>query len=167
MWIDIRGPIVANTAYCGGKLVAKDVAITLPEVSFKTSTFPAMGDVEMAVPGNINAMELSITKIGVDMGLSTIVKLESKIIEVRFVHDVKKADGTTKVEGCKAFLRSSPKGIPGIGLAIGSNTENEITAGVTRYQLYAGGEELWLIDQLNSIMRIGGTDYMKSINSLL
>lgn len=167
MWIDIRGPIVADTVYIDGKLVAKDVAISLPEVSFKTSTFAAMGDVEMAVPGNINAMEASITKIGVDMGLSNIVKMESKVVEARFVHDVKKADGTTKVEGCKAFMRSSPKGIPGIGLEVGSNSENEISMGVTRYQLFAGGEELWLIDQLNSIMRIAGKDYMKSINSLL
>ena len=113
MWIDIRGPIVADTVYVDGKLVAKDVAFTLPEVSPKTSTFAAMGDVEMPVPGNINAMEATITKIGVDKGLGSMVKLQSKILEIRFVHDVKKGDGTTKVEGCKAFMRCTPRGSPG------------------------------------------------------
>ena len=167
MWIDIRGPIVADTVYVDGKLVAKDVAFTLPEVSPKTSTFAAMGDVEMPVPGNINAMEATITKIGVDKGLGSMVKLQSKILEIRFVHDVKKGDGTTKVEGCKAFMRCTPKGIPGISGTIGSNSENEVAVGVTRYQLFAGGEELWLIAQLNGIMRIDGVDYMKPINSLL
>lgn len=166
-WIDIRGPIVGDTAYVDGVLVAKDVTIALPSVDFKTSTFAAMGDVEMPIPGQISPMEVSITKIGVDEGLGRIVKVESKTIEIRFVHDVKKSDGTTRVEGCKAFLRCTPKGIPSISIAPGNNTENEIAAGCTRYQLFVGGEELWLIDQLSSILRIAGKDYMKSINSLL
>lgn len=166
-WIDIKGPIVANTAYWNGKLVAKDVAITLPAVNYKTSTFAAMGDVEMPIPGQIEAMEATISKIGVDHGLTACIGLESGTLEVRFVQDVKRSDGTTKVEGCKAFLRCTPKGIPELGVEPGESTEAGLSFGATRYQLMVGGEEQWLIDQLNSILRIGGKDYAKSINSLL
>lgn len=167
MWLDIKGPVVADTVYDSGKLVARDVAFTLPAVTFKTSTFPGMGEVELPIPGQIEAMEAAITKIGLDLGLSKLVMLESKILELRFVQDVKKADGSTKVEGCKAFLRCSSKGIPEIGVELGENIEGELTYGVTRYQLIVGGEEYWLIDKLSRILRIHGKDYAKAINSLL
>lgn len=167
MWLDIKGPIVANTAYCDGKLVARDVALTLPAVTLKTSTFPGMGEIELPIPGQTEAMEAAITKIGIDEGLNALTAFESKMLEFRFVQDVKKGDGTTKVEGCKAFLRCTPKGIPELGIEPGENTEGEITLAVTRYQLFVGGDEYWLIDKLSRILRVHGKDYAKAINSLL
>ena len=43
MWLDLKGPILANTAYDAGKLVAKDVTISLPSVNLVTADFRAMG----------------------------------------------------------------------------------------------------------------------------
>lgn len=166
-WIDIKGPVVGCTVYDEGKLVAKDVTINLPAVTHVTADFKAMGTVSKPIPGQIEAMETSIAKIGTDYGLRNLVKLKAKTLEVRFVHDVQKADGTSEVEGCKAFLRVTPKGIPGISIEPGSAAENELTFATTRYQLFVGGDEYWLIDQLNQIMRIGGEDYCKEIRSLL
>ena len=48
-----------------------------------------------------------------------------------------------------------------------NTSENEATFAVSRYQLYVGGAEYWLIDQLNTILRVGGVDYAKDIRSLL
>jgi len=167
LWLDLKGPILADTVYVDGKLVAKDVTVTLPGVTPVTADFRAMGTMTMPILGQIEAMEAAITKIGVDLGLRTLVKLESKTIEFRWAQDVKTSDGSTKTEGCKAFIRAMPKTIPGLSVDPGSASENELTFAVSRYQLFVDGAEFWLIDQLNQIMRIDGVDYCKTIRSLL
>ena len=166
-WLDLKGPILADTVYVDGKLVAKDVTVTLPGVTPVTADFRAMGTMNMPILGQIEAMEAAITKIGIDLGLRTLVKLESKTIEFRWAQDVKTSDGSTKTEGCKAFIRAMPKTIPGLSVDPGSASENELTFAVSRYQLFVDGAEFWLIDQLNQIMRIDGVDYCKTIRSLL
>lgn len=167
LWLDLKGPILANTVYDGGKLVAKDVTITLPGVTPVTADFKAMGTLTLPVLGQIESMEASITKVGLDLGLLKLVKFESKTLEFRWAQDVKKSDGSTAVEGCKAFLRSVPKTIPGPSVDPGSTVEGEIAFAVSRYQLFVAGVEYWLIDQLSPIMRIDGKDYYKDIRSLL
>ena len=166
-WLDLQGPILADTVYVDGKLVAKDVTVTLPGVTPVTADFRAMGTMTMPILGQIEAMEAAITKIGIDLGLRTLVKLESKTIEFRWAQDVKTSDGSTKTEGCKAFIRAMPKTIPGLSVDPGAASENELTFAVSRYQLFVDGAEFWLIDQLNQIMRIDGVDYCKTIRSLL
>lgn len=167
MWLDLKGPILANTVYDGGKLVAKDVTVTLPSVTPVTADFKAMGTLTMPMLGQIEAMEASITKVGIDLGLRSLVMLEAKTLEFRWVQDVKTSDGSTLTEGCKAFLRATPKTIPGLSIDPGNASENELTFAVSRYQVFVAGAEYWLIDQLNQIMRIGGVDYCKNIRSLL
>ena len=166
-WIDLNGPVLADTVYDAGKLVAKDVTVTLPGVTPVTADFRAMGTMTMPILGQIEAMEAAITKIGIDLGLRALVKLESKTIEFRWAQDVKTSDGSTKTEGCKAFIRAMPKTIPGLSVDPGAASENELTFAVSRYQLFVDGAEFWLIDQLNQIMRIDGVDYCKTIRSLL
>lgn len=126
-----------------------------------------MGTMSLPVVGQLESMEVSITKIGTDLGLGKMLRFKSTLFECRWSQSVVAADGTTKNEGCKAFIRGVPKAIPGIGVEPGKISENDITAEVTRYQLYVGGEELWLIDRLAQIMRIDGTDYYDEILSLL
>ena len=167
LWLDLKGPILADTVYVDGVLSAKDVTITLPAVTLVTADFKAMGTYTAPLTGQIEAMEASITKIGVDYGLRNIVKLQSKTLEVRWAQDVKYADGSSKTEGCKAFLRSVPKLIPGLSVDPGNLSENEITLAVSRYQLFVAGNEFWLIDQLNTIMRVDGVDYVKDLRSVL
>ena len=114
LWLDLKGPILADTVYVDGVLAAKDVTIALPPVNLVTADFKAMGTYTAPLLGQIEAMEASITKIGIDLGLRSLVKLTSKTIEIRWAQDVKLSDGSTKTEGCKAFLRCVSKGIPGL-----------------------------------------------------
>ena len=167
LWLDLKGPILADTVYVDGVLSAKDVTITLPAVTLVTADFKAMGTYTAPLTGQIEAMDASITKIGVDYGLRNIVKLQSKTLEVRWAQDVKYADGSSKTEGCKAFMRCVPKLIPGLSVDPGNLSENEITLAVSRYQLFVAGNEFWLIDQLNTIMRVDGVDYVKDLRSVL
>ena len=77
------------------------------------------------------------------------------------------ADGTSKPEGCKAFLSGTIGTIPGISVEPGSASENEISITVTRFQLYINGEEALCIDRLNGICRINGVDYYSDVAALL
>lgn len=164
---DIKNAVVADTCYCDNKLVARDVSVTLPAVTFLTSEVNAMGTMSVVLAGLIEDMELAITKIGIDLGLGKMVTPTKHNFEFRWAQNVLKANGSSVPEGCKAFITGVPKGIPGIGLEIGSASENEITAGVSRYQLYCGGKELFCIDRLSQICRINGKDYYKDISSIL
>ena len=167
LWLDLKGPILADTVYIGGTLVAKDVTIALPAVTPVTADFKAMGTYTAPILGQIEAMEATVNKVGTDMGLRSMASLDSRTLEFRWVQDVKKADGSTKTVGCKAFLRVVTKTIPGLSVDPGSQSENELGYAVSRYQLFVDGTEYWLIDQLNQILRVGGKDYYKQIRSLL
>ena len=167
MWLDIKSANVADTAYIGDKLVAKDVSFTLPAVALQTAEVKAMGTMTVPIPGLIEDMELAITKIGIDIGLGRLSRLESRTIEFRWVQNVVRSDGSTGPEGCKAFVRCAPKSLPGIGVEIGSASENELTFSVTRLQIYCGGREYLLVDRTAGRLRVDGVDYMKPINNLL
>ena len=100
-WLDIKGPVVADTVYADSTLVAKDVAFTLPGIEFLTADVQAMGNMTVPLIGLLENMELSITKIGVDNGLRRMNRLEKQSFEFRWVQNVVKSDGSTATEGCR------------------------------------------------------------------
>lgn len=166
-FVPISGPVLADTVYCDNKLTARDVAITLPEVVPMTVDLPAMGTFTMPVWQMLEHMEAAITKIGVDSGFRSMIKPDMKPFECRWVQTVTDANGNTKNVGCKAFLRGIPNKIPGVSVAVGSPNEGEITIALTRYALFVDGVEVFLIDRLSNIVRIGGKDYAADISSML
>ena len=78
LWLDLKGPILADTVYIGGTLVAKDVTISLPAVTPVTADFKAMGTYTAPILGQIEAMEASITKIGIDLGLRNMINSRAR-----------------------------------------------------------------------------------------
>ena len=166
-WQDMKNAVLADTCYCDNQLAAKDVSVNLPAINFLTTEVKAMGTMDVVLAGIIEAMEATITKIGIDVGLVRMSTPTKHSYEFRWAQNVLKADGTTAPEGCKAFITGVPKGVPAASLEIGSNTESEITIGCSRYQLFCGGKEILCVDRLSQICRINGTDYYKSIASLL
>lgn len=166
-WVDIKGPVVADTVYVDGNLVAKDVSFTLPGLEFMSADVQAMGNMSVPLIGLLENMQLTISKIGVDMGLSRMIRLKKQTIECRWVQNVVNSDGSTGVEGCKAFVRTMPGSTPEIGVEVGSAPELENTYNVTRMQVYADGVEVMCVDRLSQILRVDGVDYMSPINNLL
>jgi phage tail tube protein FII len=167
MFVNICGPVVADTAYCEGKLVARDVSLSLPEVNPTTADLPVMGTLSMPIWQLIENMEAAITKIGVDLGLRALIKPDMKPLEYRWAQTVTDANGITRNAGCKAFLRGIPLKIPGIGIEVGSASEGEVTFSLTRYNLFVDGQEMFLIDRLAGIVRIDGKDYAGDLKSML
>ena len=163
-----RGAIEATTVYCNDVLVCVNSSMTLPSITFLTADLQAMGTMTLPLIASIEDMETSITKVGIDKNLTLLTSPGDKRLEYRWVQDVVQADGTIKPEGCKAFFKIMPKTlVPGATLEVGSATENDLTFSVTRYQLFAGGKELVLVDRLNQILRVNGVDYYKKLDSML
>ena len=165
-FVNICGPVIGTTAYSDGKLVARDTAITLPEVTPLTADLQAMGTFSLPIWQLLEHMETAITKIGVDMGLRALIKPDMKPLEFRWVQTVTNANGVTKNVGCKAFIKGIPNKIPGIGVTVGEASENECTIATTRYNLFVDGQEVFLIDRMAGIVRIAGKNY-SDMNSLL
>ena len=166
-FIPFNGPVVANTAYVDNTLVARDVAITLPEVTPQSTDVQAMGTLSLPIWQLIENMEAAITKIGLDMGLRSMLRPEPLALETRWVQTVTDAGGSTKEVGCKAFMRGIPNKIPSMSDTVGETSENEVTMTLTRYQLFVDGQEMFLIDRLTGIVRIAGKDYAGALNNLL
>lgn len=167
VFMNINGPIVADTVYVDNKLVAKDVEFTLPEVAFVAAEVEAMGTLSLPIMQRLDNMETTISKIGLDLGFKAMLKPESKRIEFRFPQEVLDQNGKTKIVACKAFITCMNSKIPGIGVVPGEASTNEVTQTVTRYQLFVNGGEYLLIDRLAGIVRIDGTDYAAGVQSML
>ena len=166
-FIAISGPIVADTVYVDNSLVARDVSATLPEVTPTTVDVQALGTMSLPVWQLIENLEMAITKIGIDMGLRSMIQPKPLGLELRGVQTVTDAGGNTSNQGIKASCRGIPNKIPEIGFEIGSAPESECTFMLTRYQLIVDGAEMFLIDRLAGILRIAGVDYAAALNNLL
>lgn len=167
-WVNKRGPIEANTIYSDGVLVATDTTVTLPEVTFMTADVKAMGDMSIPLSNAIEDMEMTITKVGVDKNMTRLTAPGKKAVEIRWVQDLIKSDGTTAKEGCKAFLNAAPVTLaPGASLEIGSASEGDLTYKVFRYRVVVDGEEILLVDRLAHIVRVNGRDYSRDYDRLL
>lgn len=166
MFVPICGPFSADTVYCDGDLQAKDVAVTLPEVTAVTYEIQAMGTMTKPDWSRIEHMETAITRIGVDRGLASMSKPGKRELEFRGVQQVTDANGNNKNVGVKAFITGESTKIPGIGVAIGDPSENDLLYATSRYQLFVDGVEMWCIDRYAGICRIDGVDYA-NYNNLL
>lgn len=167
--LDYCGPVLATTCYVNGVLVARDMQMTLPEVTYETADMNASGTVSLPVPSRTDDMEFSITKIGEDLGLLALFAASDGAItiEARWTKDVVDRLGNSRVEAGRAFIRGIPKSFPGIELEAGESSENELTFACLRYQLYINGVEYCCVDKLNHIVRVRGKDFYAKINPLL
>lgn len=164
--IDLNGPILADKVLVDNDVVAEDVTFTLPDVSYLKGDYKAMGNLSLPIP-LVEAMEASITKIGLNKKLGKMQKLEPISIEFRAAQNDVKVDGTNQQTGIKAFIKGVPNKIAGGSLEPGSSWSGEITISVLRYQLFVAGEEQTLIDPLKGILKIDGVDYGQSVKNLL
>jgi phage tail tube protein FII len=164
--LEKMGAVLASKVLCDNTVVAEDVNLTLPDITFTTVEVNGLGKVN--VPTCLTeAMQSTVSAVGMDKGFFNMLGLKSKTFEYRFVKNLLDTSGDTGVRGYKAFLKGIPSNIPGGSVEPGSSWSGDVTFEVTRYQLYADGVEKILIDKLKSICKINGVDYAKDINSLL
>ena len=157
-FMDIVGPVISDTFYVENQLAAKDVTITLPEVTPLTADLQAAGTLTMPVWQLLDNMTMTITKIGVDMGLRRMITPQPTSMESRWVQTVTDANGATKNVGCKAFVRGVPTSIPGISLTPGEAGENECSITVWNYRLVVDGIDYINVGRFSNKLVIAGVD---------
>jgi P2 family phage contractile tail tube protein len=173
LWLDQNLTVNANSVYAnsiGGKqeMVGKNVEVSLPEVKSKTVDAEAMGTLTVPVIGQLENMEMSIHHIGADHGLSKMLAQETMELEIRWIDQVMKDNGTQVTVGCKAFITANPQvAVPQISVKPGEAIDVEVTYTVTAYKLVRDGEVLWDINRLAGKYIIGGKDYYADITSML
>lgn len=156
---NITGAVAGCTVYSGGEIVGRDVAVTLPEVAAQTADLALMGTYTKPLWALIEHMEAEFTKIGVDKGLGKLISPGLKTLEIRWAQSGISTSGKNKTTGCKAFLTGECSKIPGISLEVGSPVELPAAFGLTRYNLFADGKEILLIDRIAGKVRINGKEY--------
>lgn len=166
-FVPISGAVIGTTAYVGGKLVARDCAITLPDVSPMTATLPLMGEMEFPLWPLISNMQATVSKVGIDVLSATMIAPDLTPIEFRWVQQVMKVDGTTAQVGCKAFMNGLTASIPGGSAEVGSPIESDHTLNLMRYRLVIDGREVVLIDRTAGKVVINGKDYTRGVNTML
>lgn len=166
MTLEKMGAVLATKVLCNNITVAEDVTLSLPDITFVTVEQNGLG--KITIPTCLTeAMQSTVTSVGMDKGFFNMLGLSSKTFEYRFVKNLLETSGDTGVKGYKAFLRGIPSNIPGGSVEPGASWSGDVTFEVTRYQLYADGVEKILIDKLKGVCKINGVDYAKDIQSLL
>ena len=173
LWLDQSLTVTADTVYTnivGGEqtLVGKDVEVTLPEIKNLSMDSTAMGDIKIAKVARFEPMEMVIHHIGVDMGLADMVAQEAQEIEIRWVEQIMKQDGSLENIGCKAFINGHPQvAAPKFTVKPGEPVDVEIPYNVTGYRLIKDGELLWDINRLNQKCIIKNVDYFATLRSMI
>ena len=132
-----------------------------------SAKFDCIDRVCSLLPGQVDAMEATVTAGNPDESFADLCAPGSHEVEVRWAQQVVDAEGNSKLVGYKAFMRANGKTIPGVSVEPGEAGENEVTLGVTRYRLVKDGAEVLLIDQLNGIFKFNGVDYSGGAEALL
>lgn len=165
-FVPITGAVTGTSLYVKNKMVARDSTITLPEVTPLTAEVQAMGTMTMPLWELLENLEMTVNKVGVDMGYRESIVPGVSNIEARFTQTQLDASGNARTVLCKAFCKGQTLSIPGIAGEVGSVSENEIPYSLTRYQLFIDGAEAILIDRLAGIVRINGKNYTDGLAGL-
>lgn len=164
---DITGAVVDSTVYDNNEQVGRSVSFKLPGLDFQTQELMAMGKMEIPLIGMLNDMEVSITKIGVDQGLSKLSRLENHNLEFRWAQNVVDDKGNVKVVGCKAYARTIPASVPPLEVKPGEAAENESTHKCSMVKIFCDNYEVLAVDRFNKVLRVDGKDYYKDIEKYL
>jgi phage tail tube protein FII len=161
------GPVLADTVYANNKLIGENIGVTLPEVTFATSDYVALGTLTLPNRAALENMEFSVTKPGIGRELAALGAPEIVNYEVRGAQDELQPDGSMKTIGFKAFIRAVSGGLPGVELSIGEVSENEVTGNAIAYRLIVDGAEVCSIDRTAQKLVVGGKDYYRPVLGLL
>lgn len=159
---------LGTTVYLDGELIAEDVAVTLPPVTFaETEIQGGGGSITVPLYPLPQNLEASITFRGQSEGFAAALASAGKQVEVRWAVSQLQPDQTSRVVGMKAFLTGLPRSLPGPSVGVGEAEELEVAWTVTRYQLVRDGATVLLIDKLAGKVEIDGQDYASDLSALL
>lgn len=164
----LKAECIATSAYASGVQVGRNLKVTLPEVTPVTIEVNAAGGkLELPIWQQLEAMEASLSKEGLDKSFLETIRPEAFDLIFNIVQKSVDADGTATYEHVKVFLRVIPKGIPGMDMTPGEQGDKQISFSVLSYQLSVEGKTFLHIDVVKGKCEVNGKDYMNEVNSML
>ena len=162
---DIKGEVMASSAYLDGKQIGVNLTMTLPGITPSTVEIVAAGGtIELPVYSKLEAMEASITLQGIHGDVIKKLTPERHNLTVNIVQHSVGAD-KSKHEHIKAHLEVVPKEMPGIESTFGEQTETELPLSVLSYKLIVDGKVVLHVDPIKAIYKVNGKNYAKDYTS--
>lgn len=165
----LSGAVMATSVYAGSTQIGVNVAITLPEVTQATSEVTAAGGViNLPVPTKIDAMEVTISKQGLDKAwLATVKPATPFDLIANIVVQKMETDGSSSPSHIKAYLRVISGTVPSLAATYGETLESELAFSVLSYKLVVDGTTYLHVDPVKGLFSVSGTNYAEKITAML
>lgn len=170
--IPIYGQIKACSIYpitngvADEKPAAIDATITLPNITFETSTIQMMGSVTMPDQSRLGDLSLSIT---VPQSRHSIALSGKGLKDYRanWVQEVTDPSGAVRVVGGVCYMSGYVTQIPESAKNPGAEGTSDYTVSLVKYRVLMDGEEMFNIDRASGTLVINGEDYRSEVDELL
>lgn len=166
----IAGQILGCAVYVddGNTLVAENVDVTLPEVTFEQTSIEALGTLSIPVLSRLAGdLDVTINFVGQDEGFVSAVKSGQRTFEVRWAQEIVQPNGDTEPHGYRVYFDGILNNIPAFTTAVGEAGQSALTFHCVRYKVVLDGNEVLNVDRIAGILEIQGVDVTKDLKSLL
>ncbi len=166
----MSGTVIAHKFFDNDEEVADNVSCQLPSLEFASSEVKGagiLGAMDMPSSGQLNSLTFSATMRSINKSSLSVSSPGVHNIELRFAKDQFTGDGQSVPIGTKIFVKGVfKKNDPG-KVEDGATMDGTIEYEVLRYRIVIDGEEILLIDKVNYIYSVNGTDYMERVKAAL
>ena len=171
--INIYGQIKACSIYpvvdgvVSDTPAAIDATITLPVISFETSTVQMMGSLTVPDQSRLGDLSLSITVPPGKESMSLAGK-GLKSYAIRWVQELTEPSGAVRVVGFVGYVSGYVTQIPESAKNPGSDGTSDYNVSLVKYRVLEGGNyEHFNIDRAAGKLVINGEDYRSEVDDLL
>lgn len=145
---------------------AVDATITLPNVSFETSTVQMMGSLTVPDHSRLQDLSLSITVTQSEHSISLAGKgLKSYV--AKWVQEYIDVNGAVRVVGGICYMSGYVTQIPESAKNPGGEGTSDYNVSLVKYKVELDGKVLFDIDRTTGKLIINGEDYRSEVDELL
>lgn len=166
----ISGQILGTSVYVddGATLVAENVSVTLPEITFEQSQIEALGTMSLPVLSRLAGdLDVVVNFIGQDSGFVQCVKAGQRSFEVRWAQEIIEPDGQSAPHGYRVYFDGVFNALPAFGTELGDAATSPLTFHCIRYKVVLDGETILNVDRVAGVLEISGEDVTKDLKNLL
>lgn len=170
--IDIYGQIKSCSIYpvmdgvAADTPAAIDATITLPNISFESTTVQMMGSMTMPDHSRLSDMSLSITVTQSSLTAPLSGKgLKSYVI--RWAQEVVEPSDAVRIVGGVCYCSGYVTQVPESAKSPGGEGTSDYTMSLCKYRVLIDGKEMFNIDRGAGKLVINGEDYRSEIDDLL
>lgn len=166
------GPTVGITLREEGNLFNDVISVEHSDFAMGTADYSgagSLGTMNLPVTGQLDSMEFTANYKGISDQIADLMRPGTHNFVVNIVEDVLDAEtGDVKAERHVQWrIKCITKTRGSASSEMPNHIEGSNVYEITRFEEYIDGDETIVIDKVNFIYRIRGTDYMDDIASML